>query len=318
MRLLAILAVAGFAVLLAGGPLSGTQAAAGDDAFLGAWNINVPNPNGTTRACWLELKREGDVVKGRFLAGGGSPFPVPTVAIEDGELRWEYQVKRPGQEAQVVYRARLKDGRLEGTAQIGQSPARQFTGFRPPVWKAAFAEKKAGQPVALFNGKDVSGWVGQHPDRPLGWVVNDGALDNQGKANNIVSTQKFSDFKLQVEFQVAEHSNSGVYIRGRHEIQVVDDFGKEPDQHSAGAIYGFVPPAVNPSKKAGEWQTLEATVVGNRLTVVMNGKKIHDNAVIPAITGGALDANEGEPGPIMLQGDHGPVLYRKVVVTPLL
>jgi hypothetical protein len=171
----------------------------------------------------------------------------------------------------------------------------------------------------LFNGKDVSGWLGQDPGRPLGWSVKDGILMNQGKgANNIYSTQKFNDFQLEVEFNVDPKSNSGVYLRGRYEIQVLDGFGRPLDIHSQGALYGFIVPAVNADKPAGEWQTYEITLIANRVTVILNGAKIIDNGEVPGITGGALDANEKGPGPIMLQGDHGRVQFRKVRITPLI
>jgi hypothetical protein len=101
-------------------------------------------------------------------------------------------------------------------------------------------------------------------------------------------------------------------------LQVFDDAGKEPESHGHMALYSRVAPLVNASLPAGQWQAMEATIVGNRLTVFLNGKKVHDNITIDGITGGALDSNEGEPGPIMLQGDHEKVWYRKVVVTPIL
>ena len=127
----------------------------------------------------------------------------------------------------------------------------------------------------------------------------------------------FSDFKLEVEYNVAPHSNSGIYLRGRYEIQVLDDFGRLPDPHGNGAIYGFLTPRVNASRPAGEWQRVEATFIANRVTVTLNGVRILEDEEVPGITRGALDGREEEPGPIMLQGDHGPVQYRKVVVTPL-
>ena len=83
------------------------------------------------------------------------------------------------------------------------------------------------------------------------------------------------------------------------------------------ALYSRVAPLVQASKKAGEWQEMEAIIVGNRVTVKLNGQLVQNNIVIEGITGGALDANEGEPGPIMIQGDHEKVYFRKVLVTPI-
>ncbi len=142
-------------------------------------------------------------------------------------------------------------------------------------------------------------------------------MTNEAKANNLVSKETFKDFKLEAEYRVAEGSNSGIYLRGRYELQILDDFGKEPDRHSHMAIYARRAPDVNASRRAGEWQAVTATIAGNRLTVVLNGKTVHDNVEIEGLTGGALDAREDQPGPIMLQGDHGKVWFRKVTVTPI-
>jgi len=290
--------------------------AAGDE-FVGRWDINIPMRDGRTRACWLEVTRDGEKLKARFLAGSASPFELKKFSLEEGELRWEHLSGRPPDQFTTAYRARVKDGQLEGTVTPGNQAPISWTGVRAPVWPDKFPKKKPGRPIALFNGKDLSGWLPQVPSRPLRWTVKDGAMANDPPANNIYSERKFQDFKLEVEFNVSAHGNSGIYLRGRHEIQVLDDFGRQPDEHSHGAIYGFIAPRVNAGRQAGEWQTLEATLIGNRVTVVLNGVKIHDNVAIPAITGGALDANEAQPGPIMLQGDHEGIMYRKVVVTPL-
>ena len=125
------------------------------------------------------------------------------------------------------------------------------------------------------------------------------------------------NFQVALEFRLSKGSNSGLYLRGRYEIQITDDQGRPLDIHSQGALYGFTVPSVSASKAAGEWQRFDVTIVANRVTVVLNGTKIIDNGVMPGITGGALDANEAEPGPIMIQGDHGKIEIRKVTVTPL-
>jgi hypothetical protein len=182
----------------------------------------------------------------------------------------------------------------------------------------ANAKHTYGKPVALFDGTSLDAWDVQHKTRPMKWSVEDGAMTNETPgANNLVSKEKFKDFRIAAEYKLDKGSNSGIYLRGRYELQVLDDFGKPIEEHAHMSIYGWTAPAVNASKPAGEWQTMEAIVVGNKVTVTLNGQKVHDNATLEAITGGALDANETEPGPIMLQGDHGKVWYRKVTVTPL-
>jgi hypothetical protein len=325
--------------------------------FLGAWNIPIPNvgPNGEARPdrnCWLEVKLDGDTLAGRFLSGGGSPGTLRNVTIENGELKFSQGGRGAGgapgapgtptkgveaaappaaapakpPQAPSVYSAVVKDGKLIGKITQGDRVT-EWVGVRPPKWPDAPPARKPGKPVALFDGKDLTGWHPQAPMNParpwnplpLGWEIVDGVMhDPNPPAANLVSDQKFMDFKLEVEFKVEARTNSGIYLRGRHEIQIEDDYGKQPGLLTHGAIYGFVAPAEEASRPPGEWQTLEVTIIGNRVTIIMNGKKIHDNVVIPAITGGALDTKEGEPGPIMLQGDHSKVYYRKVVITPLI
>src|SRR5262249_2877551 len=122
--------------------------------------------------------------------------------------------------------------------------------------------------------------------------------------------------KLSLEFKLVEKSNSGVYIRGRYEVQILDDFGKPAESHGMGGLYGFLTPKTNAAKKAGEWQKYEITVLDRQLTVILNDHTLIDKEEMPGITGGALDSDEGAPGPIMLQGDHGKVWFRNVVLTP--
>jgi 3-keto-disaccharide hydrolase len=292
---------------------------AAGDAFLGRWDITAKSSGaGLPRFCWLELTRDGETLKGRFNSGGGAVFDLPQVGIENGELRFQYPRRNPRHQTQQVWRATVKNARLEGTAVV-DGKTLSWSGVRGPVWQSSPPQRKPGIPIDLFNGKDLSGWLGQDPDRPLGWSVKDGILVNQGKdANNIYTRQKFNDFQLEVEFNVDPKSNSGVYLRGRYEIQILDGYGRPLDIHSQGALYGFIIPAVNADKPAGEWQTYEITLIANRVTVILNGVKIIDNGEVPGITGGALDANEKGPGPIMLQGDHGRVQFRKVRLTPLI
>jgi hypothetical protein len=194
-----------------------------------------------------------------------------------------------------------------------------WVGVRPPKWGKydANAAHRTDKPVVLFNGRDLEGWTLQFADQEGGWLVADGAMTNQKPGNNIVTRQKFSDFKLVVEYKLEAKSNSGIYLRGRYELQVLDDVGTEPSATGHMGLYSRVKPLANASKPAQEWQTAEITLVGNRLTVVLNGQKVQDNIVVDGITGGALDSNEGTPGPIMIQGDHSRIWVRKAVLTPI-
>jgi hypothetical protein len=170
--------------------------------------------------------------------------------------------------------------------------------------------------VELFNGNDLTGWKPRSASHKNGWLARDGLLVNATPGNDLVTEQRFTDFQLHAEFRYPRRSNSGIYLRGRYEVQIEDNFGEEPDSHKIGSVYGFLTPCVNAAKKPGEWQTLDVTLVGRVVTVVLNGERVIDRQTIPGITGGALDSDEGSPGPILLQGDHGPIDFRKVTLTP--
>ena len=301
-------------------PQDAAPRAAGDDQYLGRWDITIPAKEGRRpRFCWLEVSRDGGTLKGRFNPGGGAQFPLTEISIVNGELQFKYAEGRPSDQAKASWKATAKAGGLDGTADLGKEGTRSWTAVRCPAWPKEIPARKPGKPVALFNGKDVSGWLGQIPGKELGWSVKEGILQNAGaNANNIYTEQKFRDFHLEVEFNVDPKSNSGIYLRGRYEIQIIDQTDRPLDVHSIGALYGFVIPPVNAAKPAGQWQKFEITLIANRVTVILNGTRLMENAEVPGITGGALDASEGEPGPIMIQGDHGRVQFRKIELTPLI
>ena len=158
---------------------------------------------------------------------------------------------------------------------------------KPPSW---------GRPVELFNGKDLSGWKPRSSDAASRWEVREGILVNTAASVDLVSEAAFTDFQLHAEFRYPAGSNSGIYLRGRYEVQIEDDFGREPDSHGIGGVYGFLTPSVNAAKKAAEWQTLDVTLVGRVVTVLLNGERIIDRQTIPGVTGGALDSDEGSAG----------------------
>lgn len=166
----------------------------------------------------------------------------------------------------------------------------------------------------LFNGEDLTGWKMRHTDREHKWVVHDGILDNTDRGGvDIITEEEFGDFELHIEYLVPEDSNSGIYLRGRYEIQILDSLGKEfsyPAEN--GAIYNFKSVDVEASKPAGEWQTVDLTLKGMTLSVTLNGQKIHDNVELKNPTGGQLADDNAPTGPIMLQGDHGPVQFRNI------
>lgn len=291
-------------------------ASAQDKAFLGKWDIMGDAPNQDV-VYWLEVTKGADgKITGQFLNRGGSVYKLPSITLEKGELVF----KSSNNPDAWTHKAKVVNGQLKGTGSMGKNTI-NWTGVRPPKWGNynANGKHKFGTPVSLFNGKDVDNWDFQIKSRPKSWRVVDGIMMNDAHGNNLISQQKFTDFKINCEYKLEDKSNSGIYLRGRYELQVLDDFGAKQDGiHSHMAIYSRVAPKVMASKKPGEWQEMEAIIVGNRVTVKLNGQLVHDNVIIEGITGGALDAKEGEPGPIMIQGDHEKVAFRKIVVTPII
>ena len=284
-------------------------------AFLGRWNLTGVAPN-SDRVYWLEVKEENGKLSAMFLNRGGSPVRIDDVRMEGDELVLQMQgrANNPG----PMIRLRADGVKATGTIASGTTTV-NVTGLRPPRWETANANghHTYGPPVALFDGHSLDAFGVQNKSQPMGWSIEDGVMTNNPHANNLVSKEKFKDFKIQAEYKLGPNSNSGIYLRGRYELQVLDDYGKPVDEHGHMAIYAWKAPRVNASKPQGEWQTMEAVVVGNRVTVTLNGQRVHDNAVLEAITGGALDANELEPGPIMIQGDHEKVWFKNVTVTPI-
>jgi Domain of Unknown Function (DUF1080) len=292
--------------------LPAAPALAQDNAFLGKWDITATAADGK-RIYWLEVKNDGGQLTGYFLNRGGSVFKLPAITIANGQL--QFTLTNPKQD----FTAQVEAGKLVGKVTTDKETV-SWIGVRPPQWGSynANAKHKFGKPVELFDGKSLDTWGVEHKGKPSGWMVQDGVMANSPGANNLVSKQRFKDFRIHAEYKLETSSNSGIYLRGRYELQVLDDYGKAPESHGHMAIYSRLAPKVNASKPAGEWQTVDATIVGNRVTVVLNGQTVQNNVRIEGITGGALDSDEAADGPIMLQGDHGKVWFRKVAVTPIL
>ncbi len=181
--------------------------------------------------------------------------------------------------------------------------------------------RKWGEPIKLLPENGMKGWKPRNmllTEKRFHWECRDGVLTNKPGDVDIVSECMFQNFKLHLEYKLAKGSNSGVYLRGRYEAQILEDHGRGIDTHGNGAIYSRIPQTKNVSKPAGEWQTYEITLIGNYVTVVLNGVTTIDNKHIGGITGGAIDPFENQPGPLMLQGDHGKVWYRNITVQPAL
>ncbi len=305
-----LLYVASLVVLFS---LNISSVSAQNESPIGRWDLTVDLGDKLVPS-WLEVKLSGiKTLVGYFVADGGSARPISKVNFNDGKISFSIPAQWENSEKDMVFEAVLKGDKLTGTIVSSMGQRQTLTGERAPLLKRTSAVVW-GEPIKIFNGLNLDGWHASKKKNQ--WVAENGIMKSPQSGANIITDQKFNDFKLHIEFRYPEGSNSGVYLRGRYEIQVEDNRGQEPSSTFFGGIYGFITPNEMAAKAPGEWQTYDVTLIGRRVTVVANGKKIITDQIIPGITGGALDSKEGEPGPIMLQGDHGPVEYRNIIITP--
>ncbi|NAY90960.1 DUF1080 domain-containing protein [Muricauda sp. JGD-17] len=281
----------------------------------GRWDLEMKF-KGNTVPSWLEIRYSGhETLVGRFVFAFGSARPIAEIKIF-GDDRFTFSIPRQWEPkgGHMIFHGQLENDNIKGTMIYTDGSISQWTGTRAP--KLVYPENvEWDKPIELFNGRDLSGW---HVDGEKNqWEAENGILVNPESGSNLITDQKFEDFKLHIEFQYPEGSNSGIYLRGRYEVQIEDNHGFVPMDIYFGGIYGFLEPNENAAKPAGEWQTYDITLIGRRVTVVANGKTVISDRTIPGITGGALDSKEGEPGPIMIQGDHGPIKFRNIILTPL-
>ncbi|QRR01168.1 3-keto-disaccharide hydrolase [Dyadobacter sandarakinus] len=278
----------------------------------GRWDITV-DVNGKPSPSWLEVRHSGyNTLVGQFTGFSGSARPVSKVNFKDGKMSFSIPPQWEKSEKDLTVEGTLSGDKLSGSLTTPDGKTYSWTGVRAPSLRKT-AEPAWGKPIKLSDGNVIKGW---HAFGENQWVAENGILRSPKSGANLITDEKFGDFKLHIEFRIPKGSNSGVYLRGRYEIQVTDSKGMEPSLDQMGAVYGFISPSEMVAKEAGEWNSLDITLIGRMLTLDANGKTVICNQEIPGITGGALDSNEGEPGPIYIQGDHGPVEYRNIVITP--
>lgn len=286
-----------------------------DRALEGRWDLTIAMDDGSQKPSWLEVRHSGHkTLVGRFVGIVGSARPIAEVIVDGNSFDFSIPPQWEEGDGQMSIKGILSDDQLSGTIMFPDGKQYSWRGTRAPSLRDR-TEGKWGEPISLIQGNTLKGW--KAIDGENQWIVENGVLQNKKSGANLVTEQTFSDFRLHVEFRYPEGSNSGVYLRGRYEVQVMDSYEHDPLSEEFGGVYGFIEPSEQAALKPGEWQTYDITLIGRMITVVANGKTIICNREIPGITGGALDSREGEPGPIMLQGDHGPVEYRNMVITPM-
>lgn len=317
--------------------------------FLGQWSFDIGSERGIPGSVgWIEILKKGEYIDANLMWGKGSVSPVPYIYLADDVL----YIGRPsrkmplnrdddgGQERSfdlpTWLEIKIDDENLTGYQQspklsgIGVAFDRIKGRKLPDVLSAPDLSKlKFDEPVNLVkNHNDLTGWVVVGQNVTNGWSVTEGVITNnpvqkEGTQHidygNLRTEQSFEDFNLRFEVKVPKHSNSGVYLRGMFEVQIVDSYERPLNIHnSMGAIYSRIKPVVKAEKPSETWQAMDITYVNRHVTVKLNGTTIIDNQPVHGPTGGAIISDISLPGPICLQGDHGAVSYRNLILTPII
>jgi hypothetical protein len=276
----------------------------------GRWDMTI-DMEGKPSPSWLQVRHSGyHTLVGEWVGVWGSARPVAKINYSNNKISFSLPPQWETGDKDMIFEGSVTKDGLNGTVVFPDGKTYNWTAVRAPLLKRA-KQPVWGKPVRLFNGRDLTGWHAMGENQ---WKAENGILRSPKSGANLVTDKRFIDFKLHIEFRYPKGSNSGVYLRGRYEVQIMDS--KVVSPVDLGGVYGFIAPSELVAKAPGEWQSYDITLVGRMVTIVANGKKIVCNQEIPGITGGALDSKEGEPGPLLLQGDHGPIEYRNIMITP--
>jgi hypothetical protein len=299
--------------------------------LLGDWTLSISSGE----AGWISVsqKQQPEVC---MMVNVGTINPLKGVEVRDGRIHIPLKTQRKGKEGPIISRTSAtvwsESGKLKGeiltTFGEGKEVRTPFRGKPIPPMPPApdLSGVQFGEPITLFNGKDLTGWRLRRSDKVNGWSVQEGVLANDtpktdfsatGAYGNLRTEAAFGDFKLHIEFLIEKDRNSGVYLRGMYEAQVVDRDSRMQGLQGVGAIFGRVAPSQNTGYAGGRWQTYDLTLVDRHITVTLNGVKVIDNHPVRGPTGGAMHTDPRAPGPIYLQGDHTSVKYRNIVLTPV-
>jgi len=297
---------------------AGAAAAAEADAlpFLGRWDLTLSTP-GHELASWIEVSQAGGALTVRMVGRWGHARVLPQAEIIGDRIRFISPKEEEGRaDTDMVFEARRVGAQLLGDTTGPDGTVWKWRGVRAPALKDRPAVQW-GSPITLFDGQDMTAWRMNEAGTTHPWLIKEGALISPGQGPDLLTVAQFGDFKLHLEFNCGAGANSGIYLRGRYEVQVEDDAVPETPDMRLGSVYGFLTPTPPVSRDPGVWRTYDITLIGRNITVVLDGRTIIDHQDIPGITGGALDSHEALPGPIYLQGGEvGHVAFRNIVITP--
>ncbi len=303
-----------FFALLISTVLTSALAQSNPSSFVGHWDFNL-TPGGTLRAAWLGITEKGGALDVWYQPTGGNVYQIQNPKMEGSKLILNISAADPAEKRPAVtWELEATGDKLTGIQKRGSSTL-PLSGVRAPELNRPEPKAwTASEP--LFNGKNLDGW------QPIGnpanshWTVKDGLLVNEEHGANLRTTRTFDDFKVHFEVSCPDGGNSGFYLRGRYEVQIeYEPLSANPPERRIGSIYGRITPKDMP-RTPGQWETFDVMLVGRTVTVVRNGVTTIDHKKIEGITGGALNANEGEPGPFYIQGDHtGGLKFRNITVS---
>ena len=319
------------------------------DPMLGSWAFRLPDGG----PAWLDIRRSQGKPQAALLWSVGSARTVSKLRVEGNRISFVRNLKwQPGGDKNEVrrvsapFQGELRDGKLvltvtqtkvgskanvDSKANAGSDEPEIFeiVGKRMPKMPARpdLSKVRFGPPVKLFNGKDLTGWKLSNPKKKNGWHVVAGELVNTtpksdfrayGDHGNLITERDFHDFRLIIEYNVPRGGNSGIYLRGMYEAQVVDRDSKMQGISGPGAVFGRIKPTKNAGKPGGDWNRYVLTLVDRHMTIELNGEIVVDNRAVPGCTGGGMSADDTAAGPIFLQGDHTSVRYRNIIIEPRL
>jgi hypothetical protein len=285
----------------------------GKNPFLGRWDFNIPTASGANSASWLGIYNDHGPTEVWYQPTGGNVVQIRDFKIDGSHISITISAatQTPQPRPAVTWELDVAGDKLTGSQTRGEQKT-PLSGVRAPALSRS-EPKSWTKPESLFNGKDLTGWEPFGDTADNNWSVKDGTLFNSAHGANIKSTRAFTDFKVHFEVNCPDQGNSGFYLRGRYETQV--DYESDPPERSMASIYGRIAPIPTPPKTPGQWETFDIELYGRNVTEFHNGVLVIDHREIEGITGGALDANEGEPGPLYIQGDHtGGLAYRNITV----
>jgi hypothetical protein len=282
------------------------------NTILGRWDAVIHLPD-RDYASWFEIT-DYNGLSGRFVGIEGSARSITELNCMENKFDFRLPPQYEKRDFDLIFKGKIENGIISGITNDDDGKWIKFEAVPAPILE--YREVAWGEPIKLIR-KNFSNWTKRFSEASSGWKSKNGVLSNSPPSVDIVTKEKYTDFKLHVEWRIPEAGNSGIYLRGRYEVQIVDDQQRKPSDRSTGSIYGFLQPSVKSTRPVGEWNTYDITLIGRWVTIVHNGFTIIKKREIPGITGGALDSDEGKSGPIMLQGDHKAVEYRNMILTPI-